>query len=214
MIDWLTKHLSRKGIHPQSLCPADPRAELIRAVHFLTSGPNGRHEFSKLKSAWRRYNSDKKWGNHVIQVRLPPRTRQQLFTLSKGTSVSETVERLIKEESRFQKNKRQEIKDAIEGEIRRHEQSALSQLDKTQKESSFLKSQNKKLEAELCAAQSEIGNILLIVSELEIAIGAQAGDDLGLSSSDKQEALHRQAKLLDYYTARIKATASLPPHQE
>jgi len=213
MIDWLTKHLARKGIRTESPYPGNRHSELLNAVHYLANKPNGQHEFSKLKSAWRRYKSDKNRGRHVVQIRLKPQLKQQLIQLSKSTSVSKTVENLIKEESNFLKDRQRAIKEAIKHEIDHRTESAIAQQENAQLKNSALQLENETLKAELSAAQKEISNILLIVSEFEVAVGVQAGDDLGLSSSDKHKALSRQAELLNYYTKRIKATASLPSSQ-
>lgn len=210
MIDWLTKHLARKGIYPQSPNPESRYPELLRLVHLLANQPNGQHEFTKLKSAWRRYRSDKNRGHQVVQIRLKPQIKKQLIQLSKSTSVSQTVETLIKEESNFLKNRQAAIKEAIKQEINYRTGSAMAQLDKTQRQSASLQLRNKMLQAELSMALLEIGNLLHLISEFEIAVGSQAGEDLGLSSSDKNEAMKRQKELLDYYTNRIRATASLP----
>lgn len=210
-VGWLEQYLKRKGLYNRPLNTAEIYAALLSAVHYLISRPGGQREFANLKAAWRRYKSDKKRGNRVVQVRLKPQIKQQLLQLSRNTSVSETVERLIKEETHFLKDKRAAIRDAIEQEIGHRTESAIAQLQSTQKHTEFLQFQNETLRAELSAAQTEISNILLIISEFEIAVGAQAGEDLGLSSSDKHEALRRQSELLDYYTKRIKAAASFPP---
>ena len=118
---------------------------------------------------------------------------------------------MIREEINFLKDRRAAINDAIKLEIHQRTESAMARLESTQKQIAYLEFQNATLKAELDAAQTEISNILLIIAEFEIAAGVQAGDDLGLSSSDKHEALSKQTELLNYYTKRIKTAASLPP---
>lgn len=209
-IGWLEEYLARKGLYKRPFNTSQIHTSLLSSVHYLYSSPGGEKEFANLKAAWRRYKSDKKRGNQVVQVRLKPQVKQQLAQLSKSTSVSETVERLINEEVNFRKDRRAAISDAIKQEIDQRTDSAMAQLQSAQKQIAYLEYQNATLEAELSAAQTDLSNLLLIVSEFEIAAGVQAGDDLGLSSNDKHEALNRQAELLTYYKKRIKATASLP----
>ncbi len=213
-IGWLEQYLARKGLYSRPLNTSEIQTALLRSVYYLISRSNGQKEFANLKAAWRRYKSDKKRGNQLVQVRLKPQVKQQLALLSKSTSVSETVEKLVREETNFLKDRRAAINDAIKLEIDQRTESAMARLESTQKQIAYLEFQNATLKAELDAAQTEISNILLIITEFEIAAGVQAGDDLGLSSDDKHEALNRQTELLNYYTKRIKATASFPPSQE
>lgn len=210
-IGWLEQYLARKGIYSRPLNTSEIQTALLSSVYYLIRRPNGQKEFANLKAAWRRYKSDKKRGNQLVQVRLKPQVKQQLALLSKSTSVSETVERLVREEINFLKDRRAAINDAIKLEIDQRTESAMARLENTQKQIAHLEFQNTTLKAELDAAQTEISNILLIIAEFEIAAGVQAGDDLGLSSSDKHEALSKQTELLNYYTKRIKTAASLPP---
>ena len=210
-IGWLEQYLARKGLYSRPLNTSEIQKALLSSVYYLISQPNGQKEFANLKAAWRRYKSDKKRGNQLVQVRLKPQVKQQLALLSKSTSVSETVERLVREEINFLKDRRAAINDAIKLEIDQRTESAMARLESTQKQIAYLEFQNATLKAELDAAQTEISNILLIIAEFEIAAGVQAGDDLGLSSSDKHEALSKQTELLNYYTKRIKTAASLPP---
>ena len=117
--------------------------------------------------------------------------------------------KFLLDRSSVSKDRRAAISDAIKQEIDQRTDSAMAQLQSAQKQIAYLEYQNATLEAELSAAQTDLSNLLLIVSEFEIAAGVQAGDDLGLSSNDKHEALNRQAELLTYYKKRIKATSSL-----
>ncbi len=162
-----------------------------------------------LKAAWRRYKSDKKHGNQVVQVRLSPRAKSQLASLSKRTSVSETVERLVKEESGYFKDRNAAIQNAIQENIQRHEESAAGKLDRLQKERSKLIFHNQELRAELSETQKEMSNILFRLVELEVGLNIQAEESLELTPDEKQEALHRHQSLLDYFHNRIKAAASL-----
>ena len=162
-----------------------------------------------LKAAWRRYKSDKKHGNQVVQVRLSPRVKRQLANLSKRTSVSETVERLIKEEVGYFKDRNAAIQNAIQEHIQRHEESAAGKLDHLQKERSKLIFHNEELQAELSETQKEMSNILFRLVELEVALNIQAEESLELTPDEKQEALHRHQSLLDYFHNRINAAASL-----
>ena len=105
----------------------------------------------------------------VVQVRLSPRVKRQLANLSKRTSVSETVERLIKEEVGYFKDRNAAIQNAIQEHIQRHEESAAGKLDHLQKERSKLIFHNEELQAELSETQKEMSNILFRLVELEVA---------------------------------------------
>ena len=191
MLTWLEQHLRRKGAPIQVLNPYNLRPALLDAAHYLIINSSSQKELMNLKAAWRRYKSDKKHGNQVVQVRLSPRVKRQLANLSKRTSVSETVERLIKEH------------------IQRHEESAAGKLDHLQKERSKLIFHNEELQAELSETQKEMSNILFRLVELEVALNIQAEESLELTPDEKQEALHRHQSLLDYFRKQLKATASL-----
>ncbi|MDC9567265.1 hypothetical protein, partial [Pseudoalteromonas sp. GAB2316C] len=136
MLTWLEQHLRRKGASIQVLNPYNPRPALLEAARYLIADSSSQKELMNLKAAWRRYKSDKKHGQQVVQVRLRPRVKRQRANLSKRTSVSETVERLVKEESNHFKDRNAAIQNAIQENIQRHEESAAGKLDHLQKERS------------------------------------------------------------------------------
>jgi hypothetical protein len=158
MLTWLEQHLRRKGAPIQVLNPYNLRPALLDAAHYLIINSSSQKELMNLKAAWRRYKSDKKHGNQVVQVRLSPRVKRQLANLSKRTSVSETVERLIKEEVGYFKDRNAAIQNAILEHIQRHEESAAGKLDHLQKERSKLIFHNEELQAELSETQKEMRN--------------------------------------------------------
>ena len=209
MLTWLEQHLRRKGASIQVSNPYNPHPELLEAAHYLITNSSSQKELMNLKAAWRRYKSDKKHGNQVVQVRLSPRVKRQLANLSKRTSVSETVERLIKEEVGYFKDRNAAIQNAIQENIQRHEESAAGKLDHLQKERSKLIFHNEELRAELSETQKEMSNILFRLVELEVGLNIQAEESLELTPDEKLEALHRHQSLLDYFRNRIKAAASL-----
>ena len=209
MLTWLEQHLRRKGASIQVSNPYNPHPELLEAAHYLITNSSSQKELMNLKAAWRRYKSDKKHGNQVVQVRLSPRAKSQLASLSKRTSVSETVERLVKEESGYFKDRNAAIQNAIQENIQRHEESAAGKLDRLQKERSKLIFHNQELRAELSETQKEMSNILFRLVELEVGLNIQAEESLELTPDEKQEALHRHQSLLDYFHNRINAAASL-----
>lgn len=210
MLSWLAAYLNRKGgsFSPSSSFYLHPL--LLSAVQTLIKGPDGQHEFAKLKAAWRRYKSDKKRGNEVIQVRLKPQVKKQLVALAKKTGVSETVERLIREECQFNRDRKSAIKEAINFEIWHQNQSALAQFDAVRRENHALKSLNSQLEAEISTAYREAGNILFFLAEYEIATGTHAGSDHKLTSNEKIAVSQKRSELLEHFKARIQAKLSLP----
>lgn len=209
MLDWLEEQVRRRAPHLLITSYYERRHGLLSSINQLISRDGGQHEFRKLKQSWRRYKSDRKRGLKGVQVKLDAGTKQRLMALAEGTSVHETMSRLINEASQFLIDRRRALHTATQMYIGEQENSAMARLERSKRTLSRLKSEKHHLEAEICALHKELANILLILTEYEAATGTLAGADLGLNSEEKITTLKRRDELLDYYRNRVEASASL-----
>ena len=210
MLDWLKGRLERSGAYVVTSPDHGRRHSLLYSLHNLVRREDGEEEFRKLKESWRRHKSDLKQGLESVQVKLDPATKKRLLALSKETSVHKTVSRLINEEALHLKDRRKAIHAAMRMHINEQENSAIAQLEKLNSKQARLKSDKHQLEAKNVALRKELSNVLLILSEFEIATDSLAGDNLKLNSENKISAVKRRDELLDYYLHRVEASASLP----